>query len=206
MARLTLLLSFCCNYLTLYSQAIPLEVMLGSRNYYQQFSIVKETSVKRVGFFNASSLLLIYDERKLSELMSQSYLTYGLSSHIKLGVGTFYATAPGLVPSFNLQFTYRTKSIFFAASPRIDVKSNPSFDLMTLLEVKPALSQRIRMYFRLQTMFNYSIVRHNRSYQYLRLGTEYKNAQFGIALNRDSFGQNFRSFINYGLFFKVNIN
>lgn len=200
------IVAFLCTTVYVKAQTMPVEMMAGNRNYYQQFSVSKESSVKRLGFFNTSSLLFLYCRAKQSELMSQSYATYSVSGFMKLGFGCFYASGPGMSPSFNMQFTRKGKSSFFIASPRIDLKVNPTFDLMTSVELRPAFNDSIRWYFRLQTMFNYSVMQHNRSYQYVRVGIAHKKRQMGLAVNRDSYGREYTTFLNYGLFYRVELN
>lgn len=187
-----------------YSQSIPLEVMVGHRNYYQQFSVYR--SIKgNLGFFNTSSLLWVYHESRQSELMSQSYATWTLTKNLKVGLGTFYATVPGLKPSLSLQFSRAYKRSYLIISSRTDLSTRPTFDIMSAFEVRPNLKKNLSLYMRIQTMFNYSYEAHKRSYQYFRFGFEREEKQFGLAINLDAYGSNYSYKTNLGLFFKINI-
>lgn len=187
-----------------YSQSIPAELMAGHRNYYQQFSVAR--SIKgNLGFFNTSSLLLDYTKSRESELMSQSYATWGLTKNLKVGLGTFYATVPGLKPSLSLQFSRAYKKSHLIISSRTDLSARPTFDIMSAFEARPNLNENLSLYMRIQTMFNYSFGGHKRSYQYLRFGFERRDKQFGLAMNLDTYGADYSYKTNFGLFLKINI-
>jgi hypothetical protein len=187
------------------SQIIPLELMAGQRNGYQQFSVTKASGLDKVQFFNTSSLLYLYDAGSKSELMSQSYLTYSLTRSLKPGIGSFYASVPGLKPSVNLQIFKEWRQFKMLFVPRIDLRANPSIDLMSMLEYRVIIAQKWMIVSRIQTMFSYTGTTHNRSYQYLRFGVQSRNTQFGIALNLDAYGIDYNHFNNYGFFFKINL-
>jgi hypothetical protein len=203
--QLVLLICVLSRCVTL-AQPVPLEVMVGHQNYYQQIAMSKVDARSKMGYSSASSVLLVYSGMQPSEIMNQNYLTYSITPSLKLGIGTFYASAPGLKPSLNLQFAKRTKNFLFAMNPRIDLKQKPTFDVMTFLEGRPHITESLKIYFRLQLMFNYNVVQHNRSYQYFRVGIIHRNMQIGVAANIDAYGKNYSRYSNYGIFFKINLN
>lgn len=186
-----------------FAQPLPLEIMTGNKNYYQQFSYSKVLYKSHLGFFNTSSLLFMYKEGGKSELMSQSYITFRIMEDLKLGTGVFYASVPGLNPSFNLAYSKSFKSLSVIVSPRMDIKRSPSYDLMSALELRHTFQNNFKGFLRIQTMFNYTGVKHNRSYQYLRIGIGEKDKQFGFAVNLDYYGTNYKRNINIGIFSKI---
>ncbi len=187
------------------SQPLQLETMAGNRNFWYQHTISKSIHNSKWGFFNVSSLHAYDDKLYPDELMSQSYLNYSISKHIRIGGGTFYASVPGFKPSVNIQFSVGGKNYFLLAIPRIDVHHKPSYDMMMLAEAKPQLTPGIKAYSRVQVMFNYTQGIHNRSYQNIRLGIDMFYFQAGLAANFDSYGKDRITEYNLGLFIKKDL-
>jgi hypothetical protein len=183
------------------AQQLRVEAMPGNKNYWYQHVITTEFDSSRLGFLNTSSLQYFIRESN-TELMTQSYLTYKLHSHIKLGLGSFYASQPGFKPSFNLQYAATRKNWSLFLIPRVDVWRKASYDLFLLYEYKPAISKDLKFYLRVQAMSNYRRLIHNRSYQLLRVGLQRKNIQFGIAANYDAYGEDMKYRAHYGLFIR----
>ncbi|PBQ30947.1 hypothetical protein CNR22_03895 [Sphingobacteriaceae bacterium] len=179
-----------------------MEVVLGNKYTWYQYSASKKLSESKFGVFGTGSLIAPYKENKKEELMNQFYLTYELLKGIKASVGSFYSTQPGFRPSVNIQFFKAVKNLTVLAVPRIDICKNPSYDLMFLLEYKPKIAGQLPLYSKFQSMFNFSGDKHNRSYQYLRLGINLKHLQTGIAINFDAYGPAITYRRNYGLFIR----
>ncbi len=182
-------------------QSITLEGMVGQRNFWTQHVLSKQMSHTKFGYFHVSSLHAFYNETR-EELMSQSYLTFQMNKSIKLGVGTFYTTANGFVPSFQAQFFHKGKNHFVLAIPRVDLVGKPSYDVMIMAEYFPKLNDKIGFYGRFQTMLNYTGETHNRSYQNFRAGFNFESFQAGIALNMDAYGRYKKYYSNYGIFIR----
>lgn len=184
---------------------MPIELMLGNRNYWYQHSIglpLKDNS--KFGFFHTHSTHFFYDNTK-QEVMTQAYLNYKISSWMKVNAGVFYATKPGINPSISLHIYKKFKDLFVLVVPRIDVYKNPSYDVMSMVEYKPRLG-KIQFYSRLQTLFSYKGGTHARSYQNIRIGVNNYETQYGIAMNYDAYGPNKKYFSNYGVFVKRDLN
>lgn len=187
-----------------YGQSLSVDAMAGSRNYWYQHVLSQPIQSSDWGFFNVSSLNGFGQAQK-DELMSQSYITYSVIKGIKLGAGTFYSTVPGFKASANIQLLLKGKNYTVIVIPRIDVNSYPSYDCMSQIEYVPSLTNKIKLYTRIQTLFNYTQLQHNRSYQYVRLGIDYKQTQLGLALNNDVYGSKKISFLNIGVFVRKDL-
>lgn len=183
-----------------YAQKFPLEVMAGHQQYWYQQVFSFPIGEGKWGVSHTSSLQVFYDTRKGSELMSQSYITYRITPGVKIGTGSFYANAPGFKPSVQVQLSHVGKSHTLLAVPRVDIYKQPTYDLMSMLEIKRACTPRIVFYARLQTMFNYKRTTHNRSYQSLRIGFGQHTWQAGLAFHADAYGKDKRYEQNFGLF------
>jgi hypothetical protein len=183
------------------AQVIPVEIMSGNRNYLYQHYFSKKIDESNFSFFHTSSLYAYYNQDGKTEIMSQSYITYGLNPNIKLAVGTFYASKPGFKPAAAIHLIKKTKDLFIMLVPRIDLWSNMSAEAMMLVEYRPVISKHVNLYSKVQMMSNYG-PRHNRSYQNFRAGLDINTTQFGLALNVDEFGNETITSRNWGLFLR----
>jgi hypothetical protein len=183
------------------AQIIPVEIMSGDKNYLYQHYFSKKINEGDFSFFHTSSLYAYYNQEGKTEIMSQSYITYGLNPNIKLAVGTFYASKPGFKPAAAIHLSKKTKDLFIMLVPRIDLWSNMSAEAMILIEYRPVISKHVNLYSKVQMMSNYG-PRHNRSYQNFRAGLDINATQFGLALNVDEFGNETITSRNWGLFLR----
>jgi hypothetical protein len=183
-------------------QTVPVELMAGDKNLWYQHSVSKELETTEMGIFHTSSLHSFYDSELGDELMSQLYITLKIIKGLKIGIGGFYATAPGFHSSVNFQWGRKGKNYLWLIVPRVDLSKLPSYDLMLLAEYTPFLTKNLNLYSKFQTMLNYTKLVHNRSYQNFRLGLDVRILQFGFAMNLDAYGVNRTYHINYGLFAK----
>lgn len=203
---LTLLCLFIC-FQYLHAQNLSSEMMAGNKNIYYQHSAAKQFNGSTlIGFFHASSFHSLYEETSKNELMSQSYLTLRVSRNLRLAGGTFYASKPGISASLTLQSSFQYRFLKALLVPRIDLKQNGSYELMTLFDYNPPLNHQINIALRLQMMTNHGNYFHNRSYQNLRAGLKIKNTTFGLALNIDERGAERQRQQNFGLFLRYDFS
>lgn len=196
---------FWLGHIPVRGQIMTAEIMAGHRNIWYQQNISKTIDSSRFGFSHVSTLHAFYDPQNPTELMSQSYLSFSIINGIKVSAGFFYASAPGFRPSVNMEFSKKYRSFLVVFVPRVDMWENPAFDGMLLMEYTPAVSPSLQLFFRFQTMLNFSATQHNRSYQNLRIGFVYRKIQFGFALNLDAYGKGFRYYPNAGVFLRRNL-
>ena len=184
------------------SQPIVAEGFVGANNYKYQHMLLRYFSAEtRFGYFNSSSLQVFNRGKRSSEAMTQSYIIYKLSSFFNLGAGTFYATGAGFRPSVTLQFAHKTNDFFYVFSPRVDYNRQVAGELMILIEYRPSIAGSVHLYTRLNAMSNYGRS-HNRSFQNLVVGVDWKNTQFGIGIMFDEWGKTFEVERNWGFLLK----
>lgn len=187
------------------AQTVPIEAMVGTENYWYQHSLFRQFTPKsKFGFFHVSSLHVFYDEHKVDEIMSQSYVTYSLRPGVNLALGSFYATGPGFSPSLAIQLMKKTRDLLILVVPRIDLMKNATYEVMAMAEYRPMITKKLGIYSRAQLMSNYG-THHNRSYQNFRLGLSVNKIQFGAALNLDEYGKETKTLHNVGLFIRTEI-
>lgn len=185
------------------AQRFNAEVMAGDLNYYYAHSLsLPFKNYKRLGLSHASSLHSFYDQKQKNELMSQTYLSYGLSKNFKIAAGTFYASKPGISASLALQSSFQLQYLHALIVPRIDLKQGGSYEVMMLVDYDMPISEKLILHIRTQLMSNYTQSVHNRSYQNLRIGLKLKQSAFGLALNADERGAEKQQQFNWGVFFR----
>lgn len=193
-------LLFLLVIITGYAQRIPVEISSGDHHYRYQHSLLGSYNEK-LGYSHVSSILNFYDGND-AEIMTQSYFTYWINKQIAVGIGTFYASVPGFTPAVNIQFSKTVKAFTVVIVPRVDLKDNPSYELMAFVEYSPKKETGLQPYGRIQLMENFTGLDHNRSYQYLRLGLSAANMQFGISVDYDAYRRDMDYISNYGVFLR----
>ena len=189
--------------LTGYTQTIPVELVYSDKDYkYQHFFFKELKAASRFGFFHTSSMYIFHDEERATEMMSQSYVTYTINPSLTALAGTFYASIPGFTPSGSVQYKYASNNLFVLVVPRVDLRNNPSYELMSLAEYRPLISKRLHLYSRLQMLSNFKRTAHNRSYQHVRIGVGSKKTQGGFALNYDQYGSEVHKVLSMGIFLR----
>lgn len=194
---------FFCMW-CLHSEAqVPVEITAGhSTYYYQHMFSGKIIAEKPFGFFNTSSILLPYDKKRGIEVMSQSYLTYEINKRWATGLGSIYAPGNRFVPSAFVWYFNKKKDLSYLIFTRMDVWSNPSFELFGSVEYQGSKNQDFNLYARLQLQYITSMHwnGHLKSVQYARLGVDNKGVQYGLGVNFDQYGPNTEHYSNFGLF------
>ncbi len=184
------------------AQSISVEAMAGTKNYFYQHSFVLPLPASKLSLFHASSMHLLYDETTKNEVMTQSYLTFRVASFMRLALGTFYASKPGISPSLAAQFHISSRHLKALLVPRIDLKKKGSAEAMALVEYMPSITEHTSFYLRVQLMSNYGSQIHNRSYQNIRVGLKKQKTTGGLALNVDERGPEKQTQHNWGVFLR----
>lgn len=207
----TLIFSFLLLVQNTKSQPLNFETLIGINHFFYQHSISKKLfSTSRFSIKHIASVIVPYTKNpesggKGNELMNQAYLGYLLTKFISLHVGGFYTNVTDIRPSFAMQFVVIHKNFLFVSIPRFDVMRNGAFDVFTLTEFTPVIFNRLKLYTRIQTMTNIGPSHHNRGYQQFRLGIKARSEQFGLGLNWDEYGENFKMYWNVGVFVKKEV-
>lgn len=193
------------------AQAQPAEVMTGNKYLLYQHAISKQIAPdSKWGLMHIASSIIRYRSKTEStvlpdELMNQGYIKYKVHKRFSVIGGIFYSTAVKFKPSLGVQYTYPGKDLFVTLQPRVDITKNINYELFGLVEYKRKLNNSLALYSRLQFMSNHGAVYHNRSYQQLRIGIEYKLVQAGIGVQFDEYGRNLTRYSNIGFFVKKNL-
>lgn len=188
---------------------ITMEAFAGNRALAYQMIINKKLqSIPALGFFSVSNIQPEWGKPQMDDYMVQGNLTYSLIKGIDLSGGFIWNPVDGIRPSAGLIFSYGNPELLTVVNPRIDLSKNANFDALALVEYKPAIIEKLRLYTRLQGLYTHNLGYdfHSRSYVMLRAGLTYKDITLGVATNFDWYGpmkinkNNFGGFVALTLF------
>lgn len=102
-----------------------------------------------------------------------------------------------------VQYTFYSEKFFITTNFTSEIKSNPDFELFSIVQYRPKLSEKVKGFFQGQFSFNFNAEEHLFSFQQFRLGTDSGLVQAGFALNQFQFGPDWDYDIQPGLFFRL---
>lgn len=187
---------------------ISMEAFVGNRNFSYQMIINKKLqSLPKFGFFGVTHLQPEWGEPKIDDYMVQGNLTYSVIKGIDLSSGFIMNPIDGIRPSAGIIFSIANPKLLAVLNPRVDLSKNANFETIGLIEFKPKLNEKLRLYTRLQGVYTHNIGldHHSRSYIMLRAGVSFKEFTFGAATNFDWYGPMRMNKNNYGGFLLVNL-
>ena len=133
--------------------------------------------------------------------------TYPLSKTVSIAGGAQLHSVRGLVPSAGFQFVKANPTWMVFALPLISFLPDRAFEMISFVEFKPKIDDKLRVYSRVQTMYSYSLTNehHGRSFLQLRLGLSHKRMTYGVGVDYDYYGKDSFKYENYGAFLKLNL-
>lgn len=170
---------------------INTELLFSNRGIAFQMIIDKKfKSIPKLGVFSVTSLVGEWDDDKINDYMTQSSLTYEIVKGLKLAGGFHVTPVKGMRPIAGLIYTKANPTWLFVVNSRIDFSKDTNVEGMFLVEYKPKINDKWRLYSRLQALYEYSTVidMQTRSYLMARAGLSYKEITFGIGTNIDCYG------------------
>ena len=187
------------------AQPIPVELMLGNSYGSVNISFNKKFSQdSRFGVFLLNSVEFDYNEDYKNSLILKNMLTVETVKNMDVVAGLIY-TNGGLSPQTGLLYTLAKEKFFFLCNPNINIESDPVYDIMTILQFTPKISDGFRLYTRLKFLNVFTADHNIKSYQWMRLGFETKGLSFGFAFNLDEHGPDPSAETNFGVFLQKNI-
>ena len=189
--RILCFIIFILQAAYVYAQPIPVEFMAGNR--YATANVVVSKNFKEnspVGFFHLNTLTMDYKDRNGDDLALQNLLFYEPVSHFRITGGAFYATKPGFSPTVGMQYIYAGKNWFVLCAPRVNLESDPSYNVFSILRYKRRMTEQVGFFASVQALNIFDAAGHIKSYQWTRIGLEMNRIQFGLAANFDEFGPN----------------
>jgi hypothetical protein len=188
-----------------HAQATPLELMAGGR--YATINLVMSRSLadgSRWGLFHQSTITADYDDEDQNDLGLQQLLLFEPLRGFRLTGGAFYGRA-GLNGTAGMQYVNAGRALFLLLSPRVNIESDPSFSVFTIVRYRSAVTEKAGLYLGLQALNTFDLDSHIKSYQWLRFGLDLKGTQGGVAVNLDESGPHPDLQVSVGLFVRREI-
>ncbi len=185
------------------------EAMAGNRAFFYSLIVDKKLqSIPKLGFFSVVEGQPEWGKPMMGDFMTQGHLTYRLVKGLDAEAGFLRDPVDGIRPSAGLLFSYGKPGMLLILNPRMDLVKNPKTDLLALAEFRPQISEKFRLYTRVQGLYSWNTGHdfHARSYVRLRLGLNIRDIDFGLASNFDFYGpkkhyeSNFGGFVLFTLF------
>jgi hypothetical protein len=184
------------------AQPIPVEFMMGNKNGIINLSFARNFSEQsKLGFFHMNTVQFDYNDEDKNSFILQDLLYYEPLKNFRIAGGAAYSKG-GFNPTAGIQYIYSGRKLFILFAPRVNIESEPSYDFMTILQYKPQLNDKLKLYTRFQMLNLFDSGGNIRSYQWFRLGIEIKKIQFGLAVNFDEYGPDPGVEPNFGLFIR----
>ena len=122
-----------------------------------------------------------------NDFFMQDVSTYEPLKNFRFTGGAFYGK-PGYKPTLGLQYLLTGKKLFMLIAARVNIERDPAYDFFSSVQFKTPLSEKTKLYTRLQLLNLFDSGGNIKAYQWLRIGLEVKGIQFGAAVNFDEFG------------------
>lgn len=184
--------------------SIPIETMAGHRNVnYLAILNASLGNSNEFGYFSVITILTPYDNtNSLNELVFSNALTYKLTDKLFATGGIQYHFLKGVAPTSGFQFFSANPKWLFVVSSSIAFAANPSSQNVGIVEFKPRLNHSLKLYTRLQGIYNINIHNslHERSLLYLRTGLTLQKTSLGLGYNYDFYGSRKTLHGNFGVF------
>jgi hypothetical protein len=193
-----------CNILA-NAQPIPVELMMGNKYGTVNLAFSRNFSqTSRLGFFHMNTVQFDYKDENKNSFILQDLLYVETFKNLRVAGGVAYSMG-GFAPTAGLQYLYVGKKFLFLFAPRVNIVTDPSYDIMTSIQYKPEINDRLKLYTLIQMLNVFDANGNIKSYQWMRLGLEAKGLQFGLAFNLDEYGPDPSVESSFGVFVRKEI-
>jgi len=187
------------------AQPIPIELMMGNKYGVVDLAFSKKFSpTSRLGFFHMNTIQFDYNEDFKNSLILQDLLFVETVKNLRVAAGAAYSKV-GFSPTAGLQYVYSGKKLFLLSAPRVNIQSEPSYDIMNIIQFKTPINEKLKLFTKAKFLNIFDAEGNIKSYQWFRVGLEAGEIQFGLAFNLDEIGPNPSAETNYGLFIRKEI-
>ncbi len=187
----------------------PVELMLGN-NRANMLMIMNRPidSRKKFSFFNVTVGAADYKNNVAeTDIVINNALLYNLGKHFNASVGLQWNYKVGLVPSIGIQYSKATPDYLIVIFPSYNLLPNAGLETVAITEIKPKLSEKTRLYTRVQGLYvqNIKVGVHARSGFSLRAGLTFGKFSFGLGTNLDYYGPQKIEKANTGVFTQIKL-
>lgn len=135
-------------------------------------------------------------------LMSYSIVSYTWHKGFGPAIGT-RLLKDRLVALGGPQYTYYSEKFFVTTNFTSEFRSNPDFELFSIIQFRPQITQEIDGFLQGQFSFTFNAHGHLLSFQYVRFGVDMGIVQTGLAFNQFQFGRDWGYSFQPGLFLRL---
>ena len=185
---------------------LPMELMFGNDRL--DFQMVVKRNFTAQSKFSVLAIAAFSEnygkEKQLGDAIVIPFqINYALGkSGLSLVAGGEANSVAGFGTSLGLSHSKASKEILAISVLSYQLSSAQNLKFFGLYEYKPALTEKLSIYSRLQLTYNQGMAAgfHNRSFLYLRAGLKKGPFGFGLGANFDAYGPSKVARENYGLF------
>ena len=200
-----ILVIYLLNGIEANAQPIPVELMMGYKYGVSNLVFNRNFSPdSKFGFFHMNTVQFDYMDDNKNSFILQNLIYAETIKNLRIAAGVAYSKG-GFDPTLGLQYVYSGRKFLFLCAPRINIDSEPSYDIMSIFQYKPDINDRMKLFTRIQMLNIFDEGGNIKSYQWARIGLEVKGIQFGLAANMDEFGPNPSIETNFGIFLRKEI-
>jgi hypothetical protein len=188
---------------------LPVEVMAGNNR--ANLLIIINRPIDTAGKFNFFNVTVgaadYHNTPSETEIVLNNSITYALGKGFSAASGLQWHYKLGFVPTVGFQFLKASPDYLIVIFPTYNFKPTGAFETVALAEYKPKLSDKLRLYTRLQGLLVRDIEHgtHARSGTSLRAGLTFDKFTVGLGSNFDAYGPLKFEKSNHGLFFQMRL-
>lgn len=197
------------NSLIAQKAPLPVEVMAGNNR--ANLLIIINRPIDAAGKFNFFNVTVgsadYLNTPAETEIVLNNSLTYALGKGFSAASGLQWHYKLGLVPTLGFQFLKASPDYLIVVFPTLNFKPGHAFETVALAEYKPKLSNKVRLYTRLQGLLvrDIELGTHARSGLTVRAGLTFDKFTVGLGTNLDAYGPMKFEKSNHGLFFQMRL-
>ena len=211
MKKLFALIALLAPFSVLIAQKAPLPVEVMAGNNRANLLIIINRPIDAAGkfnFFNVTVGAADYQNTPSeTEIVLNNSITYALGKAFSAASGLQWHYKLGFVPTLGFQFLKASPDYLIVVFPTLNFKPGYAFETVALAEYKPKLSDKLRLYTRLQGLLvrDIEVGTHARSGTSLRAGLTFDKFTVGLGSNFDAYGPMKFEKSNHGLFFQMRL-
>ncbi len=184
---------------------IPVDLLFGDKRVNLLFSMNKTIDGK-FRFINSTSAAAYYDyTRGKTEMVSTSSLVYQFHKNIGVSGGMQYHFVKGFIPNIAMHFSHGNPTWLLSFTPYYNFLPWNSLEAAAIAEFKPALSDQLQLFTRVQGFYSYDLEKSERERGIInfRLGLTMKKYTAGFGGVIDYYRPVANEIQNYGGFVRV---
>jgi len=191
------------------SPPIPVEIFIGNQSIFSQTVVKRKFEPQsKFAYFSLGAYTADYDN-ELSEnsLVMINQISYDIGKGFGIMTGAEINSEAGFSAVVGPQHNFSSENFLAVTILSFFINTDNDVRLFGLYEFKPKIGNKLRLYNRVQFIYNQNLREglHNRSYLYLRTGLKINSLIFGLAANLDQFGPARVFKENYGLFVRYEL-